>query len=46
MVHFGEMLMDLERREPEEERIVWKSDISEAYQILPMHPLWQIKQVN
>jgi hypothetical protein len=46
MVHFGEMLMDLERREPKEERVVWKSDIAEAYRILPMHPLWQIKQAN
>ena len=46
MVHFGEMLMDLERREPKEERVVWKSDIAEAYRILPMHPHWQIKQIN
>jgi hypothetical protein len=46
MVHFGEMLMDLAKREPEEERVVWKSDIAEAYRILPMHPRWQIKQVN
>jgi hypothetical protein len=46
MVHFGEMLMDLERREPGEERVIWKSDIAEAYRILPMHPCWQIKQVN
>ena len=46
MVHFGEMLMDLERREPGEERVVWKSDIAEAYRILPMHPHWQIKQIN
>jgi hypothetical protein len=46
MVHFGEMLMDLERKEPGRERVAWKSDIAEAYRILPMHPLWQIKQVN
>ena len=46
MVHFGEMLMDLERRKPGEEKIVWKSDIAEAYRILPMHPRWQIKQIN
>ncbi|KIY43044.1 hypothetical protein FISHEDRAFT_78901 [Fistulina hepatica ATCC 64428] len=24
--------------------VVWKSDVSHAYRILPMHPLWQIKQ--
>ena len=46
MVHFGRMLMDLERGEPGEERVVWKSDVAEAYRILPMHPRWQIKQVN
>ena len=46
MVHFGEMLMDLEKRGPTRNRIAWKSDIAEAYQILPMHPHWQIKQVN
>ena len=46
MVLFGEMLMDLERREPGKEKIVWKSDVSEAYRILPMHPRWQIKQVT
>ena len=46
MIHFGEMLMDLEKREPGEERVVWKSDIAEAYRILPMHPHWQIKQIN
>ena len=46
MVHFGEMLMDLEKREPGVEKVVWKSDIAEAYRILPMHRRWQIKQVN
>ena len=46
MVLFGEMLMDLERREPGVEKVVWKSDIAEAYRILPMHPRWQAKQVT
>ena len=31
MIHFGEMLMDLAKREPGEERVVWKSDVAEAY---------------
>jgi hypothetical protein len=26
--------------------VAWKSDIAEAYRIIPMHPRWQIKQVN
>jgi hypothetical protein len=46
MTLFGEMLLDLEKREPGRERLAWKSDIAEAYRILPMHPLWQIKQIN
>ena len=46
ITHFSEMLMDLERQEPQVEKVIWKSDIAEAYWILPMHPCWQIKQVN
>jgi len=44
--HLGEMLLDLERRSPGERRVVWKSDIAEAYRLIPMHPHFQIKQVN
>ena len=29
----------------DEQLVVWKSDVSEAYRLCPMHPLWQIKQV-
>ncbi|KAF8809398.1 hypothetical protein BYT27DRAFT_7222352 [Phlegmacium glaucopus] len=25
---------------------MWKSDISKAYHLLPVHPAWQIKQIN
>ena len=46
IIQFGEMLLDLEKKDTERKHVVWKSDISEAYQILPMHPFWQIKQVN
>ena len=46
MTQFGEMLLDLEKREPNSKQVVWKSDIAETYQILPMHLLWQIKQIN
>lgn len=46
MKHFGEMLMDLEKSDPGGEKILWKSDVAEAYRILPMHPCWQVKQVN
>ena len=46
LTHFGEMLMDLENEAPGKERVAWKSDVAEAYRIIPMHPCWQIKQVN
>ena len=46
LTHLGEMLMDAGRRWPGEELVVWKSDIAEAYRLMPMHPAWQIKQVN
>ncbi|TEB20145.1 hypothetical protein FA13DRAFT_1757914 [Coprinellus micaceus] len=26
--------------------VAWKSDVSEAYHLIPMHPRWQIKQVE
>ena len=44
--HLGEMLLDLERRSHGERRVVWKSDIAEAYRLIPMHPHFHIKQVN
>jgi len=25
---------------------MWKSDIAEAYWLMPLHPFWQIKQIN
>jgi hypothetical protein len=46
LVNFGEMLMDLNRKEPAERKVVWKSDVAEAYRILPMHPHWQVKQIT
>ena len=46
MVHFGEILMDLDKRKPGKRRVAWKPDVAKAYRILPMHPLRQIKQVN
>lgn len=46
MVQYGEMLLDLAAKQPHARHVTWKSDIAEAYQIIPMHPLWQIKQIN
>lgn len=37
--HLGEMLIDLQRKFPSQKRVVWKSDVAEAYRLIPMHPL-------
>jgi hypothetical protein len=46
MTHLGEMLLEKKAEFPDEELTLFKSDISDAYRNLPMHPLWQIKQIN
>ena len=46
MTHLGEMLLKKKAEFPDEELTLFKSDISDAYRNLPMHPLWQIKQIN
>ena len=43
---FGEDLLDLRRNHPGEDLCAWKSDVSEAYRLIPMHPFWQVKQVK
>jgi hypothetical protein len=45
MRHLGEMLFDVRRDDNDAQLTLWKSDIADAYRLLPMHPLWQIKQV-
>ena len=44
--HFGEVLLHRKRTNPDVKLVLWKSDIAEAYRLIPMHPCWQIKQVN
>lgn len=39
-------LLNYRRSHPNDELVLWKSDVSEAFRLLPMHPLWQIKQVT
>jgi hypothetical protein len=45
---FGEKLMALRKSRPElsqsDSLVIWKSDISEAYRVCPLHPFWQLKQ--
>ena len=42
--HLGEMLLDFRQSAGDTPLTLWKSDISEAYRLLPMSPLWQLKQ--
>ena len=47
MVHMGEMLLSYRRNACDYQSLVmWKSDIAEAYRLMPLHPCWQIKQIN
>ena len=46
MTHLGEMLLRKKSTHPNENFVLFKSNIAEAYWLLPMHPLWQIKQIN
>ena len=41
----GNALCYLRAQHPNIDLILWKADVSEAYRHIPMHPLWQIKQV-
>ena len=43
--HLGELLLRKLKENPKMNLLVWKSDISEAYRIFPMHKLWQLKQI-
>lgn len=41
----GDAIRKYRRYHPHDELQIWKADVSEAYRHMPMHPLWQIKQV-
>ncbi|KIK75203.1 hypothetical protein PAXRUDRAFT_173487 [Paxillus rubicundulus Ve08.2h10] len=41
----GNALWLFHRSNPHEELVIWKADVLEAYHLIPMHPLWQVKQV-
>jgi hypothetical protein len=45
MRHLGAGLLARHRNNPSQRFVVFKSDVAEAYRLLPMHPLWQIKQI-
>jgi hypothetical protein len=44
LAHFGELLLKKRQCSEHETFVAWKSDISEAYRMCPMHELWQLKQ--
>jgi len=47
ITHMGEMLLENHHStQGMEKMVVWKSDIAEAYRLMPLHLLWQLKQVN
>jgi hypothetical protein len=47
MTHMGEMLIAHHRlASGDRKTVVWKSDIAEAYRLMPLHPHWQLKQIN
>lgn len=41
----GRALQFIHQQEPGISLILWQADVSEAYRQMPMHPLWQLKQV-
>ncbi|KAF8219372.1 hypothetical protein L208DRAFT_1551270 [Tricholoma matsutake] len=45
MRHLGAGLLVRHCAAPSHLFIIFKSDVMEAYHLLPMHPLWQLKQV-
>jgi len=45
MRHLGEGLLGCHQAKPDQSFLLFKSDMAKAYCLLPMHPLWQIKQV-
>ena len=44
--HLGQFLISMHKLFPDSPHTLFKSDIAEAYRLLPVHPYWQLKQVN
>ena len=45
MRSLGASLLEYRKRHPNVPLILFKSDISMAYRRMPMHPMWQLKQI-
>jgi hypothetical protein len=42
----GEILLEIRKHKGNIALTLFKSDVAEAYRLMPVHPLWQIKQAN
>jgi hypothetical protein len=45
MQSLGKALRFAHRQYNQTPLVVWKSDVSRAYRLIPMHPLWQLRQI-
>ena len=45
MHDLGHILRSVRASHPDQRLVMWKSDVTHAYCLMPMHPLWQIRQV-
>ena len=45
MCSFGASLLEFREQHPNVKLIIFKSDVAMAYRRMPMHPLWQLKQI-
>nr|AAZ14941.1 putative retroelement protein [Coprinellus disseminatus] len=46
MHSLGEHILTIREEHPGEELVLWKSDVSEAYRLLPVHFFWQLMQAE
>ncbi len=46
MKRLGEILLGIRKQEGNIPLTLFKSDVAEAYRLMPIHPFWQIKQIN
>jgi hypothetical protein len=47
MTHLGEQILkSYNELEQGEHLVIYKSDVAKAYRLIPMHPIWQTKQIN
>ncbi|KAF9020514.1 hypothetical protein BDZ89DRAFT_958231 [Hymenopellis radicata] len=43
---FIPLLLAFVKLNPGKQFLLWKSDVAGAFRVIPMHPLWQIKQIG